>query len=101
MANNKIHRIPPYFVQFQELRLFKIEQNPLEWPPRDVVGLPPQSDNQESSKAWIQGIQKWMQTHTQHTGERKHSDDSIRTDASLTDTNSDSVSYAHLRLRSP
>ncbi|KAJ3545621.1 hypothetical protein NM688_g5607 [Phlebia brevispora] len=84
IAHNKIHQLPPYFIQFRSLQLFKAEHNPLDWPPKDVMSSSARDDDRDDVKEWIRGIQTWMETNPQHAGERKQSDDSIRTDASST-----------------
>ncbi|GJE95156.1 RAM signaling pathway protein-domain-containing protein [Phanerochaete sordida] len=68
VSRNKIHRIPSYFVQFRDLTTFKAEQNPLEWPPKDVMEAP-HSDQGEEMKEWIQSVQTWIDTNT-NVGER-------------------------------
>ena len=78
IAHNRIHRLPPYFADFRELRLFKADHNPLEWPPKDVMSLPAQSDEHEAMKRWIRGVQHWIESNNQPSGESKQSDESIQ-----------------------
>ncbi|KIP08145.1 hypothetical protein PHLGIDRAFT_389074 [Phlebiopsis gigantea 11061_1 CR5-6] len=59
ISRNKIHKIPPYFVQFRSLTMFKADQNPLEWPPKDVMD-PPSSDKDVVVKNWIRRVQSWI-----------------------------------------
>ena len=92
VTHNRIHRIPRYFVQFRNLQLFKIEQNPLDWPPKDVMNPPSHPDDHETMKGWIHSIQNWMETNIQRAGERKESDDSIQTDASNPENDHDGSS---------
>lgn len=67
----------------------------MEWPPKDVMNLPARADDPEVMKAWISGIQNWMKSNALPAGERKRSDDSIQSEASLVDTDHEATLYAH------
>ena len=73
---NKIHRLPPYIASFRHLTLFKAEQNPIEWPPKDVMDCNGDSNDSQVMSEWIKSMQSWMQDHMPSSTERKMSDDS-------------------------
>lgn len=69
ISRNKIHKIPPYFVQFRDLITFKADLNPLEWPPKDVMEAP-HNEQGEEMKEWISDVQAWVDENT-NPSERK------------------------------
>ena len=59
LYKNKIIRLPAYLTQFKRLHILRIEQNPLEWPPKAVLELGA-TDSHLTAKDWIKEVQKWM-----------------------------------------
>lgn len=41
MAKNRIKRLPYYMSQMTQLKVLKLDHNPLEWPPKEITTLPP------------------------------------------------------------
>lgn len=89
VLRNKIQKLPPSFVQFQELTLFKVDGNPLEWPPKAVMDTTEDLDDPRAMKDWIKRVQKWIEDHSP---KRKMSEDSVRHDRFRDD--SDATRYA-------
>ncbi|KAI0372858.1 hypothetical protein BV20DRAFT_990186 [Pilatotrama ljubarskyi] len=81
LSRNKLHRLPPYLAQFRQLSLLKLDQNPLEWPPPSVLDSPQNLSDPHVMSGWIRHIQTWLEANSTATGERKHSDDSLSSDA--------------------
>lgn len=63
LGHNRIGALPNYFPNFRELHLLRIEQNPIEWPPPNVLNLEANGDgdNPTVSQRWIHSIQAWIQ----------------------------------------
>lgn len=40
IAKNRVKRLPTYLVQMSHLKVFKVDHNPLEWPPKDITTFP-------------------------------------------------------------
>ncbi|KAI0636774.1 RAM signaling pathway protein-domain-containing protein [Trametes polyzona] len=81
LSRNKLHRLPPYLAQFRQLSLLKVDQNPLEWPPPSVLDAPKNHGDPHAMGEWIRHLQAWMEENSASHGERKHSDDSMSSDA--------------------
>ncbi|KAH9934701.1 RAM signaling pathway protein-domain-containing protein [Fomitopsis serialis] len=77
ILRNRIQKLPPSFVRFQELTLFKVDGNPLEWPPKAVMDSSENLDDPQVMKDWIKRVQKWIE---EHSPSRKMSEDSVRLD---------------------
>ena len=91
---NRIHRLPPYLTQFRNLTLFRVDQNPLEWPPKNVMDCPSTVEG-PAMKSWILTVQKWIGDNDQgFSVERKLSDDSVIVESSV-DYDNDQSLYAH------
>ena len=84
ISRNRIHKIPPYFVQFRDLVTFKADQNPLEWPPKDVMEAP-HTEQGDDMKAWIRDVQAWIEENTS-TSEKK-----LLEESSIAEQDSESV----------
>lgn len=81
ISRNRIHRLPSYFSQFRNLDTFKADQNPLEWPPKDVME-PPYGESAGAMREWIKSVQNWIEENA-HTSERKPSDDQLPAEVSI------------------
>ncbi|KZT68161.1 hypothetical protein DAEQUDRAFT_728197 [Daedalea quercina L-15889] len=92
LLRNKIQKLPPSFSRFQELTLFKVDGNPLEWPPKAVMGPSQNLDDPQAMKAWIKGIQKWIEDNSLS---RKTSEDSVRHDRLRDDSDAASEYSLH------
>lgn len=58
LSRNKITRIPGYFTDFRELDVLKVDHNPIEWPPKNVMGTP------DGGREWIAYMQKWIRNNS-------------------------------------
>ncbi|KAI0647246.1 RAM signaling pathway protein-domain-containing protein [Trametes meyenii] len=81
LTRNKLHRLPAYLAQFRQLNIFKVDQNPLEWPPSPVLNSARNLNDPQVMSEWIRNLQSWLEDNSTGTGERKHSDDSLSSDA--------------------
>lgn len=67
--------LPTYLIAFEKLKVFKVDQNPIQWPPRDVLGPLAETDpkgrhdpnnkdkpkRDEDLRPWIQNMKRWLQ----------------------------------------
>ena len=91
MNRNKIHRLPIYIAEFSQLLIFKIDQNPLEWPPRKVMDVGGNLEDPAIMKDWIHSVQQWIKANSASGAERKMSDDSAIVEHSAGDDNNTSL----------
>ena len=52
---NKITRLPPYLVKFTRLHILRAEQNPWEWPPKNIM------ETHSATKDFINTLQQWIE----------------------------------------
>ena len=89
ILRNKIQKLPPSFARFQELTIFKVDGNPLEWPPKAIMDTTENLDDPQVMKEWLKRVQKWIEDNSPS---RKMSEDSERHDRFRDD--SDAARYA-------
>ena len=63
-TKNKITRLPSYFPQFRRLELLKLDRNPIEWPPRNVLQNDASHSGEKEMKEWIANILDWVDYNT-------------------------------------
>jgi hypothetical protein len=68
-------------IEFHKLRIFKIDQNPVDWPPKHITEPDGDLDDSQFMEQWIQVLQNWIQDNTQPS--RKSSGDSIASERKL------------------
>lgn len=83
LVRNKIHKLPAYLSQFKQLTLLKVDQNPVEWPPRSVMECSGNLEDPQVMATWIHSVQKWIEDNSLLPAERKMSEDSIQQDHSI------------------
>jgi len=60
ILRNKLRRLPSYLSEFHELSIFKISQNPIEWPPKSVLETSDNLDDPQNMAGWIHRVQEWI-----------------------------------------
>jgi hypothetical protein len=70
LTSNKIYALPSYLTTFNNLKVFKVDQNPIEWPPKEVLGSLIDNDlaraerangkKEEDLRPWIENMKSWM-----------------------------------------
>ena len=83
LTNNRIYALPSYLTTFNSLKVFKVDDNPIEWPvsdptgrrgprswqPREVLGslidvnqtgAGPRRGKDEDLRPWIENMKSWM-----------------------------------------
>ncbi|KAM0789295.1 hypothetical protein ACM66B_000135 [Microbotryomycetes sp. NB124-2] len=68
IAKNRVKRLPTWFAQMHQLKVLKVDHNPLEWPPKEVVTFPlsnggPDGEPQRKVGSKIEEaeeMQKWL-----------------------------------------
>lgn len=71
VAKNRVKRLPTWFAQMTHLKVLKVDHNPLEWPPKEVVTFPLMSANANGTEGEVQRkigskieeaeeMQKWL-----------------------------------------
>ena len=68
IGRNRIRSLPKYFPDFQDLSLFKVADNPITWPPAQIINGPEDSTKQREVQEWIDNIKRWMLEHSNVTG---------------------------------
>ncbi|KAJ7581381.1 RAM signaling pathway protein-domain-containing protein [Mycena floridula] len=63
-SKNKVTRLPVYMFKFTHLSVLEVERNPIEWPPKAVMDRPAKFPTPEAMKAWIRGVQRWIETES-------------------------------------
>lgn len=60
LSKNKIVVLPAYIAQFQNLRIFKVDQNPFEYPPMSVMDPNGDLKDQTFMESWIESVKQWL-----------------------------------------
>jgi len=68
IGRNRITSLPQYFPDFRNLSLFKVADNPITWPPAQVINGPEDSTKQLEVQEWIENIKRWMLEHSNVSG---------------------------------
>jgi len=64
LAKNQLTVLPTYIAAFHNLRVFKLDSNPLVWPPPEVWGTGDVLEgDEESIRSWLTTLQSWIATH--------------------------------------
>jgi hypothetical protein len=87
LQTNRIHRLPAYLSQFQNLTLLRVDKNPIEWPPKNVIEAP-HVEAADAMKNWIRSVQKWIEQNS-IISDHKHNDELIQQEQSFSSNNSD------------
>lgn len=64
LARNKLTRLPIYLSKFYKLEMLQLERNPIDWPPKSVVGQARAPESPQDMRDWIRGVQKWIEVET-------------------------------------
>ena len=81
MSKNKITVLPAYIAQFQSLRIFKVDQNPFEYPPPSVMNPKGDIRDQKLMESWIDSVKQWLKADSKLT--RRSSVDSTASEQKL------------------
>ena len=68
IGRNRITSLPRYFPDFRDLSLFKVADNPITWPPAQIINGPEDSTKQREVQEWIENIKRWMLEHSDVSG---------------------------------
>ena len=68
IGRNRITSLPQYFPDFRDLSLFKVADNPITWPPAQIINGPEDSTKQREVQEWIENIKRWMLEHSNVSG---------------------------------
>ena len=60
LSRNKIAVLPAYIAEFQNLRIFKVDQNPFEYPPMSVMDPNGDLKDQKFMESWIESVKQWL-----------------------------------------
>jgi Leucine-rich repeat (LRR) protein len=77
ISKNKLTRLPSYLSNFRNLNIFKIDHNPLEWPPKVIMEPFGGVEDPQVMRGWIRTIQKWIDDNSTKPEARKASDGSF------------------------
>ena len=66
LSKNKITVLPACIAQFQNLRIFKVDQNPFEYPPMSVMDPKGDLRDQRFMESWIESVKQWVKVDTRH-----------------------------------
>jgi hypothetical protein len=103
IGRNRITSLPQYFPDFRDLSLFKVADNPITWPPAQVINGPEDSSKQREVQEWIENIKRWMLEHSNVSGPLTQEPSSPPPEVDLTSddekmsVHSHTSSHAHFR----
>lgn len=60
LSKNKITVLPTYITQFHSLRIFKVDQNPFEYPPKSMMDPKGVLTDQKLMESWIESLKQWL-----------------------------------------
>ncbi|KAJ7184297.1 RAM signaling pathway protein-domain-containing protein [Mycena filopes] len=64
LARNKLTRLPIYLSKFYKLDVLQVERNPIDWPPKSVIGQSRAPETPQAMRDWIRSVQKWIEAET-------------------------------------
>ncbi|KAJ7771659.1 RAM signaling pathway protein-domain-containing protein [Mycena metata] len=64
LARNKLTRLPIYLSKFYKLDVLQVERNPIDWPPKSVMGQSRAPETPQAMRDWIRSVQKWIEAET-------------------------------------
>lgn len=60
MSKNRIGVLPSYIGDMNELKILKLDHNPILFPPKDVL------ENEEADKdAWLENVKRFLKQHAE------------------------------------
>lgn len=99
ISRNRITRLPGYLTEFTKLDVLKVDHNPIEWPPKAIIGTSGSSSDPQVAKEWILSLQKWLREdcHPQPSN-RAPSMDSLRSERAVLNRSIDDSILSWSRL---
>lgn len=73
MSKNKINSLPTYIGDMNELKILKVDHNPITFPPREIW------DTEETDRdAWLDGVKKFLRQHAERSNSAQDSESGSR-----------------------
>ena len=73
MSKNRINALPTYIGDMNDLKVLKLDQNPIAFPPKDVW------DSEESDRdSWLEGVKKFLRQHAERSASTQESESGSR-----------------------
>jgi hypothetical protein len=61
VSKNKLTRLPTYLSSFHKLSVFKVDHNPLEWPPPEALDLSSDISEPQAMAHRLRDLKKWLE----------------------------------------
>jgi hypothetical protein len=73
MSKNKINILPTYIGDMNDLKILKLDHNPITFPPKDIW------DSDEKDKdVWLDGVKKFLRQHAERSNSTQDSESGSR-----------------------
>jgi hypothetical protein len=73
MSKNKISALPPYIGNMNDLKILKLDHNPITFPPRDVW------DTDDAGRdAWLENLKRFLRQHSERSNSTQDSESGSR-----------------------
>jgi hypothetical protein len=69
LAKNQLTHLPEYISEFEDLRVFKLDSNPINWPPPEIWGQDIVHDDDDQGQTWIRQLRSWLANNHQEVQE--------------------------------
>jgi Leucine-rich repeat (LRR) protein len=64
MSKNKINVLPTYIGDMNELKILKLDHNPIVFPPKDVLLLESEEVDRD---AWLENVKRFLKQHAERS----------------------------------
>ena len=66
MSKNKIQILPNYIGSMEDLKILKVDHNPILFPPRAIVECA--DDGETDRDIWLEGLKQFLRQHAERSG---------------------------------
>jgi hypothetical protein len=70
MSKNKINILPTYIADMKDLRILKVDNNPISFPPKEVWDVSEEADRD----AWLESVKQFLRQHAERSNSTQESE---------------------------
>lgn len=74
MSKNKINSLPTYIADMSDLKILKVDHNPIAFPPKDVW----ETNEDTDRDTWLEGVKHFLRLHAERASSTQESESGSR-----------------------